>query len=144
MTAPVSRRQALTGAAVTGIGLPLLAACGSSSDGSGGSSGSGSSAPSQKAGTGLVATSDVPVGGGVVLSDEQLVVTQPKQGEFKGFSAICTHAQCLVGSVSNGVISCPCHGSQYSIEDGSVLGGPAPSPLPSVPVKVEGTEVVSG
>ena len=84
----------------------------------------------------------MPVGEGIILNDQQIVVTQPTKGDFKAFSAICTHMNCMVGSISHGTIVCPCHGSQYSIKDGSVLGGPAPKPLPAIAVKVDGTEVV--
>ena len=58
----------------------------------------------------------------------QVVVTQPSEGVFTGFSAICTHQGCLVTSVADGVIDCPCHGSAFSISDGAVLSGPAPPP----------------
>jgi Rieske Fe-S protein len=149
MAPALNRRQALSGAAAAGIGVPLLAACGSGSStgtestgGSGGANGGGP--PKRDPGAGLVATSDVPVGGGVILADQQIVVTQPTQGEFKGFSAVCTHAGCTVTQISGGEIVCPCHGSQFSITDGSVDGGPAPAPLPSVAVKVKGDQVVSG
>ncbi len=94
------------------------------------------------AGAPLVAASDVPVGGGVVLPDEQVVVTQPSEGEFLGFSAICTHQGCTVASVDDGEIRCPCHGSRYSIEDGTVVNGPATQPLPEVAVSVQGDEIV--
>lgn len=89
-----------------------------------------------------IAVSDVPVGGGVVLQDAPVVVTQPTAGTFKAFSAICTHAGCTVAGVQGGVIVCPCHGSTFSITDGSVQGGPAPSALPSVNVTIAGSEVV--
>ena len=74
----------------------------------------------------LAATADVPVGGGVILTDAQLVITQPKAGTFKAFSAICTHQGCAVSTVENGTINCPCHGSEFAITDGSVVAGPAP------------------
>jgi Rieske Fe-S protein len=61
----------------------------------------------------LAATSDV--GGGVILADRGVVVTQRSSGEFKGFSATCTHQGCTVSSVSNGTINCACHGSRFSI-----------------------------
>lgn len=89
----------------------------------------------------LAKTSDIPVNGGVII-DEEVVVTQPTDGKFVAFSAICTHQGCPVDDVTDGVISCPCHGSQYSVEDGSVLGGPAPAPLPEVPIEVKQGEVV--
>ena len=89
-----------------------------------------------------VATSKVPVGGGVVLEDADYVITQPTAGEFKAFSKICTHKQCPVGSVEGGTINCPCHGSKYSIEDGSVVNPPAPAPLEEAEVTVSGGQVV--
>lgn len=72
-------------------------------------------------GDGLVAAAEVEVGGGVILEDEDLVVTQPAEGEFRGFSATCTHQGCTVADVSGGTINCACHGSQFAIEDGSVV-----------------------
>ena len=89
-----------------------------------------------------VATSKVPVGGGVILEDADYVITQPTAGEFKAFSKICTHKQCPVGSVEGGTINCPCHGSKYSIEDGSVVNPPAPAPLEEAEVTVSGGQVV--
>jgi Rieske Fe-S protein len=71
----------------------------------------------------------VPVGGGVILENADYVVTQPSKGKYKAFSKICTHQGCPVASVSNGVIHCDCHGSEYSIEDGSVKSPPAPKAL---------------
>jgi Rieske Fe-S protein len=89
-----------------------------------------SSTPSADAPTGpSVATSKVPVGGGVILENADYVVTQPSKGKYKAFSKICTHQGCPVASVGNGVIHCDCHGSEYSIEDGSVTNPPAPKPL---------------
>jgi nitrite reductase/ring-hydroxylating ferredoxin subunit len=104
------------------------------------SAGSGSGAAAAPAA--LASTSDVPVGGGKILTDKKIVLTQPKSGEFHGFSAVCTHAGCTVGSVSGGTIDCPCHGSRFSITDGAVVNGPATSPLPPVSVKVQGTSIV--
>jgi Rieske Fe-S protein len=85
---------------------------------------------------------DVPVGGGVIIAAEQIVVTQPADGEFKAFGSTCTHQGCQVNEVADGQIKCPCHSSRYSIEDGSVQGGPAPEPLPEVGVAIEGDQVV--
>ena len=82
------------------------------------------------------------MGGGTIIDGKNVVVTQPAAGTFKGFSAVCTHQGCIVSSVSGGTINCPCHGSQFSIKDGSVVAGPAPRPLPAVAVKVQGTSIV--
>jgi Rieske Fe-S protein len=96
-----------------------------------------------KAGATLAAAADVPVGGGLVIKDQKIVVTQPKAGEFKAFSAVCTHAGCVVSKVANGTINCPCHGSKYSVTDGSVVAGPATEPLAATAVKVDGAQIVS-
>jgi Rieske Fe-S protein len=95
------------------------------------------------AGGALATAADVPVGGGLVAKDQKIVVTQPTNGEFKGFSAVCTHAGCVVSKVADGTINCPCHGSKFSIEDGSVVEGPAKKALSEVPIAVEGTQIVS-
>jgi Rieske Fe-S protein len=149
LTAGLSRRSVL-GVTVAGAAGLLTAACGGSSGGTDTASGSDSKTPSadksSSAAAGdsssLVATAKVPVGEGVILTDQKIVVTQPTKGEFKGFSAICTHMQCTVGTIKNGTIICPCHGSMYSIKDGSVTGGPAPKPLSPIAVKVDGADVV--
>jgi Rieske Fe-S protein len=103
------------------------------------SAGSGSGAAAGPAA--LASTSDVPVGGGKILAAQKIVLTQPKSGEFHGFSAVCTHAGCIVGTVSGGTINCPCHGSRFSITNGSVVNGPAASPLPQVGIKVQGNAI---
>ncbi|MFE4634346.1 Rieske (2Fe-2S) protein [Streptomyces sp. NPDC056773] len=77
----------------------------------------------------LLKSSEVPVGGGTVLKDEKLVVTQPTAGSFRCFTAVCTHQGCLVNKVADGTIDCPCHGSKFKVADGAVAKGPATKPL---------------
>jgi Rieske Fe-S protein len=151
----VSRRT-VTGLATAGLSLPLLAACGDGSDtaddpGSGSGSGSGGSTPTQgessPGGGGgssdaLTSTSDIEVGGGTIFADEQVVVTQPEEGAFKAFNTTCTHQGCPVQSVSDGTINCDCHGSKFSIEDGSPQAGPATSPLEEVAITVDGDSIL--
>ncbi|MGW5353065.1 Rieske (2Fe-2S) protein [Streptomyces sp. NPDC004031] len=154
---PLTPTRRAVVAAAGGAGLAaVLTACGSDSGSdSGSSSGApasdtpapdgGSSAASSPADGGsggggdvLVKTSDIPVGGGKVFADQKVVVTQPTAGQFKGFSAVCTHQGCTVIDVSGGTINCPCHGSKFKVADGSVAHGPATSPLPSKAVTVSG------
>ena len=141
----VSRRAVVRGVAVGGLALPLLAACGGGSGGSGGS-GSGSSGGSggsggSGSGGATVAVADVPVGGGKILGAQQVVVTQPAKGEFKAFTAICTHQGCTVGQVTGGKIVCPCHGSEFSIKTGAAVTGPAQAPLAPKKVSVSGGQI---
>ena len=138
MAAPVGRRIVFQGLGALGVAV-VLAGCAGSDD-SGGDAGGG---PTAAAGDALVKTGDVPVGGGVILTEQKIVVTQPAEGEFKAFTAVCTHQGFLVTSVEDGTILCNHHGSQYSAETGEVEGGPAPQPLTEVPVRVEGDEVVA-
>ena len=104
-------------------------------------SGAGGGASSSTAAKALATTSEIPVGGGMIFTGPQVVVTQPSAGEFKAFSAVCTHMGCIVNQISDGTIDCPCHGSQYSITTGDVVSGPAPRPLPAKVIKVSGSSV---
>ena len=90
----------------------------------------------------LALISDVPVGGGKILADKKIVITQPRAGSFEAFTAVCTHQGCTVSSVSGGTVNCPCHGSKFSIANGSVVTGPAASALAPVSIKVQGTSIV--
>jgi Rieske Fe-S protein len=152
-TGVTGRRAVLVGIGAAGA-VATLAACGSSdSSGSGTGGGTGTAttgaatptgADATTGGTGgggAIKTGDIPVGGGKIFADQGVVVTQPAAGQFKAFSSTCTHAGCTVSSVNNGIIMCPCHGSQYSVTDGSVKGGPAPSPLPAKKVSVSGDTI---
>ncbi|MET9792845.1 Rieske (2Fe-2S) protein [Streptomyces canus] len=132
MTHSPTRRTILltTGAATLAVG------CGEY-----GNENSDSGSSSVEAGTELAKTSEIPVGGGKIFKDEKVVVTQPKEGEFKAFSDICTHQGCQVTSVSGGTINCPCHGSKFNITDGSVANPPANKPLPEKQIKVSGDSI---
>ncbi len=106
-------------------------------DGGGGGSDDGGGA----AANAVAKTSDVPVGGGIIVGDT--VLTQPTSGRFVALSTTCTHAGCKVSQVSGGTINCPCHGSKFGL-DGSVKQGPASSPLESKSVRAEGDSLVLG
>jgi Rieske Fe-S protein len=93
-------------------------------------------------GTVLGAASEIPVGGGTIYKAAKVVVTQPARGQYKAFSAVCTHAGCIMSEVANGTIDCPCHGGQFKITNGAVVAGPPPSPLPAQSVKIVNGQVV--
>ncbi|MFZ3496618.1 Rieske (2Fe-2S) protein [Streptomyces sp. 5.8] len=129
-----ARRTVLAaGASVLAGGV--LTACGGADEtkpsSEGGSAPTGQSPTPAAAGNtkALLKSSEVPVGGGTVLKDEKLVVTQPTAGDFRCFTAVCTHSGCLVNKVEAGTIDCPCHGSKFKDTDGAVAKGPATKPL---------------
>ena len=146
------RRTVLAGMGAAGVAA-VLAGCGG---GSGDSGGAGAQPPANAttpaaADTGsatgggdnsdAIKTSDIPVGGGKIFDTQNIVVTQPTAGQFKAFSATCTHQGCQVATVQSGTIHCPCHGSQYSIVDGSVKVGPSTRPLPPKQATVSGDQI---
>jgi Rieske Fe-S protein len=162
-TNAVSRRHALGGAATIGVALPVLVACG---DGGGSTATEPSASPSSSApqsepptsapaskgprpAAGIAATSEIPVGGGLILSDSEVVITQPEAGDFKAFTAICTHQGCTVTEVAD-TIKCPCHFSEFSIDDGSNVVGPndtaagSVAPLAAVEIVVDGDQISLG
>jgi Rieske Fe-S protein len=146
MTTEKFSRRTLGGLAAAGVSVPLLAACSSNdpdvdATDPAGSTGSAGSTASPGGGQALASTSDIEVGGGQVFADQEVVVTQPEAGTFKCFTAVCSHQGCIVAEVSDGTINCDCHGSQYSIEDGSVVTGPATFPLAEEKIAVSGDSI---
>ncbi|WP_060885269.1 ubiquinol-cytochrome c reductase iron-sulfur subunit [Streptomyces caniscabiei] len=142
MTMGSTRRTVLTtGAAGTAA---LLVGCGGGGSGDGGDSQEQTSpgdAGTGGAGEELASTADIPVGGGRIFAERKVVVTQPQEGDFKAFSAICTHQGCIVSSVSDETIDCACHGSRFTITDGAVVRGPATQPLPAEKIEVSGNSI---
>ncbi|WP_141013198.1 Rieske (2Fe-2S) protein [Nocardioides sambongensis] len=127
-----SRRIVFQGLGALGVAV-ALAGCG----------GGESEAPEVEAGTELATTDEVPVGGGVVLTEEKVVLTQPTDGEFKAFTAVCTHQGLTVTSVDGDTIRCSHHGSAYSATSGEVTGGPATQALAEVAIEVDGDRILS-
>ena len=157
MTAkPLARRTVLVTGGALGAAA-ALAACGGSGDTAASSSaaadstapgpessGGGGSSPAAPSGEVLGPVDQVSVGSGVVYDGPKVVVTQPAEGDIRGFTAVCPHQGCLVSEVTNNEILCPCHGSLFSAEDGAVITGPATTGLAPVDVSVVDNQVVLG
>lgn len=144
--AEVTRRAVVAGTGILAVSA-ALAACssygnpaGSAPDVPGDQAADSAGQPAASGGQALGSTSEVPVGGGKVFNQE-VVVTQPTPGDFKAFSAICTHTGCPVSTVANGTINCTCHGSKYAIANGSVVNGPARKALAERQITVSGDTI---
>lgn len=92
----------------------------------------------------LASVSEIPVGTGKkIMLDESLtiLVTHPKQDQFRAFSATCSHAGCIVSGVLEGQIACGCHGARFNSDSGEPEQGPAKSPLGKITLEVRGSEL---
>ncbi len=69
-------------------------------------------------------------------------------GGVVAYSGVCTHQGCPVNMwlTEHSAFYCSCHGSEYNPKEGAeVIGGPAPRPLPALPLKeVDGVLQVAG
>ena len=151
-SAPVPRRQLLCGALLLGaagaVGASVLAGCGGSGSSptvsdTGSGHGSGPGTPAAP-GTPLATLSDVPVGGGKVVTTsggEAVLLVQPTAGTVKAYNPACTHRGTRLPAPRDGVMTCPSHGSRFQAADGSVVNGPATSPLKEIAVTLKGQEI---
>jgi nitrite reductase/ring-hydroxylating ferredoxin subunit len=137
----ISRRGVITSA----VGLSAVAALSAcSTEVSNLTSTPAPEAPATTSPVAVAKTSDIPIGSGKKFDVEgvPILITQPTAGEFRGFSAVCTHAGFVMTNMANAEIKCDNHGAVYSADDGSVLSGPAPRALGKVTVTVEGDDLL--
>jgi Rieske Fe-S protein len=141
-TGELTRRTLIIRGGLSALAIGALSSCTNYGNGAAPTQ-AGSTAASTVAGV-TTTKADIPVGSGKIFADAQTVITQPKSGQFKAFTAICTHQQCTVADVTT-TINCNCHGSKFSITDGSVVNGPAQNPLAAKTLKASGDKLtVSG
>ncbi len=84
------------------------------------------------------ARADVPINGALVFRNERLALLRDAHG-FYALSLVCTHLGCTV-TVTEDVLSCPCHGSRFD-RQGRVLSGPADRSLARMDVEVLGERI---
>ncbi|UUN26240.1 Rieske (2Fe-2S) protein [Streptomyces sp. FIT100] len=135
---PAARRTVLKGVALAGAAGLGAAACSTESKLG------HAQVPTPTAPVDLGAADAVPVGGTRLYREQRLVVHRPAEGEYRAFSAQCTHAGCVLDKVEGTEGNCPCHGSRFDVTTGEAVRGPATVPLPEVPVTVEGGKLVAG
>lgn len=130
------RRTVLKGAFLAGAAGLGVAACSTESK-------LGHAKPLPSTPMNLGASDEVPVGGAKLYREQRIIVSCPAKGEYKAFSAQCTHAGCVLDKIEKDEGNCPCHGSRFDVTTGEVLQGPATVPLPAIPVTVEGGKLVA-
>jgi arsenite oxidase small subunit len=161
----ISRVESVRLGALAGLApmVVALASCGSEEssggDGGGGQEATGGSSQATTSGDGpSETTSEATTGGGSIALESEVspgsavkfqdggdpaVLVRLDSGDFAAYSAVCTHKGCTVAyNGDGGTLDCPCHGSVFDPSSGgSVVQGPAPEPLPEIPVQVSGGEV---
>jgi Rieske Fe-S protein len=164
----ISREKFIRLGTALGVGAACasLVACGGGAGSSGGGSGGGNSGGDSgggdygggsHGGSKKPSGGDAGAGGKAIASESEVapgsaynfkdsgnpaVLVHLDNGDFVAYSAVCTHQGCKV-TYKEGNLACPCHGSIFDPANGaSVVTGPAQRPLPDIPVKVEGGEVV--
>ena len=88
--------------------------------------------------------SEVPPNSGKIFKfgNKPGILVHTAQGEFKAFSAVCTHLECIVQyKEDTKQIWCACHNGQYNLS-GQNIGGPPPRPLEEFKVNTRGDDVV--
>ncbi|MFA6455934.1 MAG: Rieske (2Fe-2S) protein [Bacteroidota bacterium] len=77
----------------------------------------------------------------VKFGNKPVILIRNPKGEFKAFSAVCTHLDCTVSYRKDfGMIWCACHNGKYDL-NGRNVSGPPPRPLDEFRVTVQGEEV---
>jgi Rieske Fe-S protein len=159
-TTPGPTRRVVAATAFGALAAGALAACGGGADdpvpttqpsANGGGSSAGSGAGGSATGGGgsgdvIAKVADIPVGGainGQTPDGTKVILSQPSAGKVVAFDARCPHQGCTVAP-SGDKLLCPCHGSSFKTDDGSVITGPATSGLSEVTVSVDGEDVVAG
>lgn len=78
----------------------------------------------------------------VKFGNKPVIVIRTQTGEYKAFSAICTHLDCIVQYKKEyGQIYCACHNGRYDL-NGKNVSGPPPAPLAKYNISIKGDEVV--
>jgi len=91
---------------------------------------------------------DVAVGGVKLFSyptsEDPCIMIRTAPDRFVAYSQKCTHLSCAVYyAKEENRLECPCHEGYFSVEDGGVLQGPPPRPLPRVVLRRDGSDLIA-
>ena len=89
---------------------------------------------------------DIAVGDSVPFSypdeNDPALLIRLSDKEYRAYNIKCTHLMCPVyWEKDTGKLTCPCHNGYFNVEDGSVLAGPPPRPLPSIKLKFKNKKI---
>jgi cytochrome b6-f complex iron-sulfur subunit len=77
----------------------------------------------------------------VRFGNKPVILLRTANGEFRAFSATCTHLDCTVQYRKDmGLIWCACHNGRYDL-NGRNVAGPPPRPLDEYRVVVQGDDI---
>lgn len=82
------------------------------------------------------------IGGSIAIAGNDLdgkgiLIIRKNETEFTALSRNCTHQGCTIPNFSDGISTCPCHGSKFNTT-GGVVNGPAQSSLKSYAATLNG------
>ncbi len=94
----------------------------------------------------VAAVTDIAINSAKIVryNRDPVIVVHTENGQFKAFSARCTHLGCVVQFKPDGGaphFACNCHGSQFDI-NGKNFAGPAPRPLTPFKVNVQENSIL--
>ena len=98
--------------------------------------------------TAIALEGELPVGGAKVFQypgpKDNCLLVRVNETKYVAYSQKCTHLSCaVIYSAENKRLECPCHEGYFSIEDGRVLQGPPPRPLPKVELESSGGQLIA-
>jgi Rieske Fe-S protein len=96
----------------------------------------------------IASAAEVPVGSVRLFNfpgpHDPCILVRTAEDRFYAYSQKCTHLSCAVYyEAARGTLECPCHNGRFALEDGRVLAGPPPRPLPRIRVERRGEDLVA-
>lgn len=96
----------------------------------------------------IAGLTDIPVGSVRLFAypgpHDPCILIRAAADRLYAYSQTCTHLSCAVYfEKAKGTLECPCHNGRFALEDGRVLAGPPPRPLPRIVIEQRGNDIVA-